>query len=111
MDNTTRSNPEHHAASAAPAASFEEVKRRQRATWASGDFGIIGTALQIVGESPCETIDLRAGSSVLDVAAQELRIPLQRGCHAPVDSYEADRPRAMETLPPFHAQARPVTHY
>jgi ubiquinone/menaquinone biosynthesis C-methylase UbiE len=69
MDNTTRSNPEQHATSAAPAASFEEVKRRQRATWASGDFGIIGTTLQIVGESLCETIDLRAGSSVLDVAA------------------------------------------
>jgi ubiquinone/menaquinone biosynthesis C-methylase UbiE len=69
MDNTARSNQEQHAAAAAPAASFEEVKGRQRATWASGDFGIIGTTLQIVGESLCESIDLRAGSTVLDVAA------------------------------------------
>lgn len=45
------------------------IKARQRATWASGDFGIIGTTLQIVGESLCEAVDLRAGSTVLDVAA------------------------------------------
>jgi ubiquinone/menaquinone biosynthesis C-methylase UbiE len=36
--------------------------------WASGDFAVIGTTLQIVGESLCEAIDLEAGSSVLDVA-------------------------------------------
>src|SRR5690349_19915779 len=52
-----------------PEALLPEIKRRQRATWASGDFGIIGTTLQIVGESLCEAIDLRAGSRVLDVAA------------------------------------------
>jgi len=45
------------------------IKIRQQATWASGDFGIIGTTLQIVGESLCEAIDLRAGERVLDVAA------------------------------------------
>jgi ubiquinone/menaquinone biosynthesis C-methylase UbiE len=48
---------------------YEAIKIRQRATWASGDFGIIGTTLQIVGESLCEAVDLRAGSKVLDVAA------------------------------------------
>ena len=48
---------------------FEEIKERQRFTWAAGDFGIIGTTLQIVGESLCEAVDLRAGSTVLDVAA------------------------------------------
>jgi ubiquinone/menaquinone biosynthesis C-methylase UbiE len=45
------------------------IKTRQRAVWSSGDFGIIGTTLQIVGESLCETVDLHAGSKVLDVAA------------------------------------------
>src|SRR5512132_2190368 len=69
MDHTARTDQQQHAAVAAPAASFEEGKGRQRATWASGDFGIIGTTLQIVGESLCESIDLRAGSTVLDVAA------------------------------------------
>ena len=48
---------------------LDAVKARQRATWASGDFGIIGTTLQIVGESLCEAVDLRAGTKVLDVAA------------------------------------------
>src|SRR5262245_51909358 len=54
----------------APAvAELETIKARQRATWASGDYGFIGTTLQIVGESLCEALDLRAGSKVLDVAA------------------------------------------
>ena len=50
-------------------AELEAIKARQRAAWASGDYGIIGTTLQIVGESLCEAVDLRAGSKVLDVAA------------------------------------------
>jgi ubiquinone/menaquinone biosynthesis C-methylase UbiE len=37
--------------------------------WASGDFAVIGTTLQIVGEQLCESVDLPAGSQVLDVAA------------------------------------------
>jgi SAM-dependent methyltransferase len=45
------------------------IKARQQAVWASGDFAVIGTTLQIVGESLCEAIDLRAGEKVLDVAA------------------------------------------
>ena len=57
------------APSARQHAELEAIKARQRATWASGDFGIIGTTLQIVGESLCEAVDLRAGSRVLDVAA------------------------------------------
>jgi ubiquinone/menaquinone biosynthesis C-methylase UbiE len=44
------------------------VKSRQQAMWASGDFAVIGTTLQIAGESLCEAIDLEAGSRVLDVA-------------------------------------------
>src|SRR5688572_26484247 len=44
------------------------IKARQQATWASGDFSVIGTTLQIVGESLCEAADLLAGSKVLDVA-------------------------------------------
>jgi ubiquinone/menaquinone biosynthesis C-methylase UbiE len=45
------------------------LKTRQQAAWSSGDYAIVGTTLQIVGESLCETIDLRAGERVLDVAA------------------------------------------
>lgn len=46
-----------------------EIKARQRVMWASGDFAVIGTTLQIVGESLCEAIDLRSTERVLDVAA------------------------------------------
>jgi SAM-dependent methyltransferase len=48
---------------------FNAIKRRQQATWASGDFAIIGTTLQIVGELLAEAADVRAGERVLDVAA------------------------------------------
>jgi hypothetical protein len=51
------------------AADLDAVKARQRATWGAGDYSIIGTTLQIVGESLCEAVDLRSGSKVLDVAA------------------------------------------
>jgi ubiquinone/menaquinone biosynthesis C-methylase UbiE len=45
------------------------VKQRQHGAWSSGDYAVVGTTLQIVGEQLCEAVDLRAGSKVLDVAA------------------------------------------
>lgn len=45
------------------------IQQRQQATWESGDFAVIGTTLQIVGESLAEAADVRAGERVLDVAA------------------------------------------
>ncbi|HEY9270631.1 class I SAM-dependent methyltransferase [Achromobacter sp.] len=45
------------------------LKTRQQGTWASGDYAIVGTTLQIVGEQLCESLDVRAGQKVLDVAA------------------------------------------
>jgi ubiquinone/menaquinone biosynthesis C-methylase UbiE len=44
-------------------------KTRQHGAWSSGDYAIVGTTLQIVGEELCEALDIRAGQSVLDVAA------------------------------------------
>lgn len=48
---------------------FTAVKQRQQAAWASVDFAVIGTTLQIVGEQLAEAADVRAGEKVLDVAA------------------------------------------
>jgi SAM-dependent methyltransferase len=48
---------------------YTAIKQRQQATWAAGDYAVIGTTLQIVGEHLCEAIDLQAGERVLDVAA------------------------------------------
>jgi ubiquinone/menaquinone biosynthesis C-methylase UbiE len=45
------------------------VKAKQQATWASGDYAVVGTTLQIVGENLCEAVDLRGSQRVLDVAA------------------------------------------
>jgi len=48
---------------------FSSIKTKQQATWTSGDYAIIGTTLQIVGETLAEAVDVRAGERVLDVAA------------------------------------------
>jgi ubiquinone/menaquinone biosynthesis C-methylase UbiE len=48
---------------------LDALKTRQHGAWSSGDYAIVGTTLQIVGEQLCETLDIRAGQSVLDVAA------------------------------------------
>jgi SAM-dependent methyltransferase len=55
--------------SAPPIADFAAVKQKQQAAWSAGDYAVIGTTLQIVGETLCEALDLRAGERVLDVAA------------------------------------------
>jgi SAM-dependent methyltransferase len=56
-------------ATTVPAVDLAAVKGKQQAAWAAGDYAVIGTTLQIVGESLCEALDLRAGQRVLDVAA------------------------------------------
>ncbi len=48
---------------------LEALKVRQRAAWSAGDYAVVGTTLQIVGEQLCEALDLRSGQKVLDVAA------------------------------------------
>lgn len=48
---------------------YTAIKQRQHAVWSAGDYAMIGTTLQIVGERLCEALDMRAGTTVLDVAA------------------------------------------
>lgn len=45
------------------------IKARQQLTWASGDYGAIATTIVPIAEQLCETLDLRAGQQVLDVAS------------------------------------------
>ncbi|HSD61500.1 MAG TPA: methyltransferase domain-containing protein [Burkholderiales bacterium] len=52
-----------------PTLDLAAVKIRQQAAWSAGNYAVVGTTLQIVGENLCEALDLRAGSRVLDVAA------------------------------------------
>ena len=53
----------------APVVDLSAVKTKQQMAWSSGDYAVVGTTLQIVGETLCEALDLRAGEHVLDVAA------------------------------------------
>jgi SAM-dependent methyltransferase len=58
------------AATAAPAIpDLAALKHKQQLAWASGDYAVVGTTLQIVGEMLCEAADLRTDERVLDVAA------------------------------------------
>jgi ubiquinone/menaquinone biosynthesis C-methylase UbiE len=66
------------------------VKQRQQAAWSSGDYAIVGTTLQIVGEQLCEALDLRPGSKVLDVAAGNGNVTLaaaRRWCEVTSTDY------------------------
>ena len=54
---------------AAASPDLKAIKSKQQATWSSGDYAIVGTTLQIVGEQLAEAMDLRAGQKVLDIAA------------------------------------------
>ena len=65
-------SPTSAAAQVVPAPTLPDlsaVKTRQQGAWSSGDYATVGTTLQIVGETLCEALDLRAGQKVLAVAA------------------------------------------
>ena len=64
-----RFQPENLTMTTTPVPDYTTIKQKQQATWASGDYAIVGTTLQLVGERLCDAIDIRAGEAVLDVAA------------------------------------------
>jgi ubiquinone/menaquinone biosynthesis C-methylase UbiE len=66
------------------------LKAKQQGTWASGDYAVVGATLQIVGETLCEAMDLRAGQKVLDVAAGNGNVTLaaaRRWCEVTSTDY------------------------
>ena len=71
---------------------FNALKTRQQTAWASGDYAVIGTTLQIVGEQLAEACDLRWDERVLDVAAGNGNATLaaaRRGCRVTSTDYVA----------------------
>ena len=69
---------------------FEAMKTRQHGAWSSGDYAVVGTTLQIVGEELCEALDLRSGQKVLDVAAGNGNVTLaaaRRWCEVTSTDY------------------------
>ena len=66
------------------------IKTRQQGAWSSGDYAVVGTTLQIIGEQLCEALDIRAGHRVLDVAAGNGNVALaaaRRGCDVIATDY------------------------
>jgi len=59
----------HPSVAERPTPDLKAIKAKQQGAWSSGDYAVIGTTLQIVGEQLAEAMDLRAGQTVLDVAA------------------------------------------
>ncbi len=68
----------------APAApDLAAIKKRQQATWTSGDYHMIGTQIQIVSELLIEALDVRSTERILDVATGSGNAALaaaRRGC-------------------------------
>ena len=73
-----------------PTPDLKAIKAKQQVSWSSGDYAIIGTTLQIVGEQLAEAMDLRAGRTVLDVAAGNGNVSLaaaRRWCEVTSTDY------------------------
>jgi len=89
------------------------LKTRQMAAWGSGDYAVIGTTLQLVGEQLAEACDLRCDERVLDVAAGNGNATLaaaRRGAKVTSTDYVAsllergaDRARAEGLMVKFQA--------
>lgn len=69
MSQPVPSTPPPRQAPDAVGPDYAAIKQRQQATWASGDFAVVGVTLQIVGETLAEAADIRAGERVIDIAA------------------------------------------
>ncbi len=91
----------------APKPDLAAVKTRQQAAWSSGDYAVVGSTLQIVGEHLCEALDLRSGQTVLDVAAGNGNVTLaaaRRWCEVTSTDYVPallDRGRARAAADGF----------
>jgi ubiquinone/menaquinone biosynthesis C-methylase UbiE len=80
----------HASAAAKSAPDLRAIKAKQQAAWSSGDYAVIGTTLQIVGEQLAEAMNLRAGQRVLDVAAGNGNVTLaaaRRWCEVTSTDY------------------------
>jgi len=92
---------------------FAALKTRQQTAWDTGDYAVIGTTLQIVGESLAEACDLKTDERVLDVAAGNGNATLaaaRRGCVVTSTDYVgsllergAERARAERLTVTFQA--------
>lgn len=91
---------------------LKALKARQQGAWSSGDYAVVGTTLQIVGEELCEALDLRSNHKVLDVAAGNGNVSLaaaRRWCDVVATDYVPallDRARERAAAERLHVEFR-----
>jgi len=88
MDNATATVVQNRQGAGQP--DLRALKARQQVAWSSGDYALIGTTLQIVGEELCEALDVRSGQKVLDIAAGNGNVSLaaaRRWCDVVATDY------------------------
>ena len=89
---------------------YVAIKQKQQNAWGAGDYSKVGVTVQITGEELCESLDLRAGKTVLDVAAGNGNISLaaaRRFCQVTSTDYvesllDSGRVRADADNLPIH---------
>jgi SAM-dependent methyltransferase len=72
------------------------ARARLQSAWASGDYAVVGNALQIVSEELCESVNLCQDQRVLDVAAGNHHASLaaaRRWCDVTATDVPGDLPR------------------
>src|SRR5262245_4592613 len=81
MPTDTLKAPNHQLSALPP--DLAAVKKRQQATWASGDFSVVAARIVLQAELLCEAADLQADWRVLDVATGSGNAAIaaaRRGC-------------------------------
>jgi hypothetical protein len=66
-------------------ADLSAIKAKQQIAWSSGNYAVIGTTLQIVGETLCEAADVRSGERACSMSRPEtaMRRSRRRGVLPP----------------------------
>jgi SAM-dependent methyltransferase len=80
----------------APRIDQRAANAHQQLAWASGDYAVVGNALQIVSEELCETVNLCQDQRVLDVAAGNYHASMaaaRRWCDVTATDVPSDLPR------------------
>ena len=81
----------------APRLDLRAIKADQQSAWASGDYAVVGNALQIVSEELCESVKLCQDQRVLDVAAGNYHAGIaaaRRWCDVTATDVPSDLPHA-----------------
>lgn len=86
----------------APRVDHRAALARQHWTYASGDYAVVGNALQMVGEELCESVNLCQDQRILDVAAGNFHASLaatRRWCEVTTTGHASDlAPRSRQRI-------------